>query len=66
VNRRTDAPSCLVRLERLALSGPGGGDIAVFAYRIVSSTELPPLPVAVPQVDEPWELPRRESEPSTY
>ena len=66
VSRRTDAPTCSVRLERLALNGPGGGDIAVFAYRVVSSTELPPLPAATPQADDPWEVPRRQSLPSTY
>lgn len=70
VSRRTDAPSCSVRLERLALDGPGGGDVAVFAYRIVSSVELPPLarvaPAAPAVNDDAWQMPRREAEPSTY
>jgi hypothetical protein len=42
----------------------------VFAYRIVTSVELPPLALpapAAPAVDiDTWEMPRRESEPSTY
>jgi cellulose synthase (UDP-forming) len=70
VSRRTDAPSCSVRLERLALDGPGGGDVAVFAYRIASSVELPPLALPAPAApavnDGTWDTPRRESEPSTY
>ena len=74
VSRRTDAPACRVRLERLPLSGPGGGDVAVFAYRIVSSTELPPwpatvtapAPAATPDFDDDVHPQRRESLPSTY
>jgi cellulose synthase (UDP-forming) len=71
VSRRTDAPARSVRLERLALDGPGGGDVAVFAYRIVSAVELPPLalpaPTPAPAVDDDaWDMPRREAAPSTY
>lgn len=72
VTRRTDAPACRVRLERLALAGPGGSNLAVFAYRIVSSVALPPpaaeSPAAATRVglDDAPDLPRRESQPSTY
>jgi hypothetical protein len=57
-----------VQLERLALSGPGGGDAAVFAYRILSSSELPPVPAPTVAVDadDAWGMPRREALPSTY
>lgn len=67
VTRRTDAPACRVRLDRLALAGPGGSNLAVFAYRIVSSVALPPAAVASPAaLDDAPDLPRRESQPSTY
>jgi len=71
VSRRTDAPARCVRLERLLLAGPGGGDSAVYAYRIVASAELPalaPVPAAIdPANDDGWNaVPPREALPSTY
>ena len=50
------------------LSGPAGGDIAVFAYRIASSTALPPLPAPGIDLDigDARDLPPREALPSTY
>lgn len=72
VARRTDTPTCRVRLARLALTGPGGGDIGVFAYRIASSVELPPMVLPQPRpatnldIDDAPDIPRRESQPSTY
>ena len=71
MSRRTDAPPRAVRLAPLALTGPGGSDVAVCAYRIVGSTELAPAAPAVPSaLSETLErgdlVRRRDAEPSTY
>ncbi|CAM5785711.1 cellulose synthase (UDP-forming) OS=Rhizobacter sp. Root404 OX=1736528 GN=ASC76_12450 PE=4 SV=1 [Rhizobacter fulvus] len=68
VSRRIDAPARAVRLAPLALSGPGGSDVAVCAYRIVSSTEL--APAGASSLSESLErgdfVRRRDAQPSTY
>ena len=71
MSRRTDAPARAVRLAPLALTGPGGSDVAVFGYRIVSSVELAPLPSPAPaplsaSLDPGDQLRRRDAQPSTY
>ena len=54
VYRRTDAPRLRVQLERLKLTGIGGGGVNVYAYRVgrsavdVDTCEPAELPLEMP------------------
>jgi cellulose synthase (UDP-forming) len=72
VHLRSDAPARSVQLERVALTGPGGGETRVCVYRISASRIATETPVAAPAPSTIETAPTRpaalgfEALPSTY